>query len=406
MAKDDEHSSLDDLADFLDPLHVDDFLYGNDDGYTTLEESITADIMESEQKRSSTNNDYEFDEDEDDENEFDEEDDTEDDFGEYDSETEDNRLVDEETETIEDCSIEVQDYASEQYQTRVSADFLIRDYDNEKKLGVENISFYAYWIPDSVGALVIVGELYTKKPLKLPLTICVEEYDKDDDLIQIYDCFDYTGSSGISERAIRPQTVFNRYPFEVELHFDEKKISDNSFKLILKPDNDEDVDDIDEFIEESEGIETTCTLDIEKELSLIDPSMHVFIARMQEGEKIPKDLIRHYVESYSGLSEVKCVFVKAHKNDSPYWANQLNYSLLLNGKPENDLLAYYLFYNEKKELIDYWVERIDGGKNYNHKHYQSFANFPPCEKICRVIVYVGPHPLNYLGDEFFTNLLR
>ncbi|MBQ6979061.1 MAG: hypothetical protein IJQ07_00245 [Clostridia bacterium] len=406
MSKDDEHSSLDDLANSLDPLHLDDFFYGNNDGYTTYDEMVTADIIESEEEKFNKRNNTSTYGDEDDEDSDDEDEEYDDDEVDEDDDSQDDTVdcFDEEDEEFSYSSEQVDNYASDKYITRVSPDFLIRDLENEKAMGIEKISFYAYWLPDSVGALIITGELYAKKPLKIPITICIEEYDRDDDLIGIKDCFDYTGSSGIGERAIRPQTFFNRYPFEVELHFDQHKISGNKFKFVIKPDNED--DDLDDVIEKSKGIKTTCTIDIEQELQQLDPTKYIQVANLKEGEKIPKDMIKYYLEDYSGLTDLKSVFVKKHKNDSVYWANQLNYSLMVNGKTDKDSLIYYLFYNDKKELIEYRVERIDGDKKYKDKFYQSFFNFPPCEKICKVIVYAGPHPLNYLGDEFFTGLFR
>ena len=42
---DDDFRPLDDLANALDPLHLNDELFGNGDGYTTFEESVAADLL-------------------------------------------------------------------------------------------------------------------------------------------------------------------------------------------------------------------------------------------------------------------------------------------------------------------------------------------------------------------------
>lgn len=81
MAKDDEHSGLDEIANFFDPFHVDDFTYGNNDGYTTFEESVTADYFESEKKKAEYNEDHSMD--------YDDYDDIDNDEDEYDDEIDD-----------------------------------------------------------------------------------------------------------------------------------------------------------------------------------------------------------------------------------------------------------------------------------------------------------------------------
>lgn len=76
MAKDDKHSGLDDVANLLDPLHEYDFLYGDDDGYTTFDEYVNGEFFESEHKKTKHNEedtmDYDdYDDIDNDEDEFD-----------------------------------------------------------------------------------------------------------------------------------------------------------------------------------------------------------------------------------------------------------------------------------------------------------------------------------------------
>ena len=45
MWNDDDNGFLDDLADTLDPLHINDILFGNGDGRTSFEETMTAELL-------------------------------------------------------------------------------------------------------------------------------------------------------------------------------------------------------------------------------------------------------------------------------------------------------------------------------------------------------------------------
>lgn len=45
MSNDEKHSWFDDYANKTDVFHTDDFMYGNNDGYTTFDEMVLADIM-------------------------------------------------------------------------------------------------------------------------------------------------------------------------------------------------------------------------------------------------------------------------------------------------------------------------------------------------------------------------
>lgn len=48
----DDDSLFDDVADVLDPLHIDDFIYGNDDGHTSFDEMILADTLRQQEEDS------------------------------------------------------------------------------------------------------------------------------------------------------------------------------------------------------------------------------------------------------------------------------------------------------------------------------------------------------------------
>ena len=142
-------------------------------------------------------------------------------------------------------------------------------------------------------------------------------------------------------------------------------------------------------------IRSLSTLNVNELLAHSNPTDYIYVANLPKGGKVPKSIIDVYAEKNCGLTEIKTTFIKKGDNDSVYWANDLGCVTTISGKPQKGLLFYYLFYNDQNLLIKYSVKRVDAGKKYKDKHYSSNITLPPAEKVCRVIVYVGPHPNEY-----------
>ena len=407
---------MDDIANALDPLHTADTLFGNGDGYTTFDEMMTAELLggdDEDANHPSLTPDLL---DGDDEDDFD-----------YDlldieitptngttagGAVGGDRIVKREHEETSAFlapqppydNQDTIDYAAEKYRTRVSTDFLIRDRENERKWGIDDVTVYAYRDPDHLPSLLIVGEIHASKPFKLPFVPRIEVYDVDGDLIKSEVCHDYAGGNGWTHRAVRPQTFYNRYPFAIGLQIEDRELKKYTCKFVISQEKDYE-EDIDDLLPRAKPTLSLCTVNINDLLANSNPTDYVYVAHLPENGKIPKQLITYYVEGRSGISEIKTTFIKAHESSSDYWANLLDYITTLSGSLKEDRMIYYLFYNDKKELICFHIERVDGGKKYKDKLYQFLINVPPAEKVCRVIVYVGPHPSEYAGFSL-TDLLK
>lgn len=277
-----------------------------------------------------------------------------------------------------------EDYASKKYYSVVSPSFIKRDIELEKEIGIENINLYAYWVADFEGVLLIVGEIESSKPLTGRFSLQCRKYDKDDDLIEVLDNFSYTGGNGFDELRIMPELFYNKYPFKMELHFDKNKI-DGKIKLIPVIDE----SDEEEF-EQHNLIDSVSTLDISRILNK-QPTELLLVGYMKKSEKFPKDMIQYVVETYTGVDSIKCVFFKSEESKNEYYANQISYTTIVSGKLKERTLIYYLFYNDKGQLIQYELTDLPK-KKYTEKCYKEITNMPPSEKVSRIIVYVGSHP--------------
>lgn len=267
---------------------------------------------------------------------------------------------------------------------RVAPDFIKRDREEEKRVGIDDIHFYCHWLPDFDSILIVQGEIIAKN-LKGRFSLRGEIHDKDGDLIEVLDNASYTGGSGFEVRRIMPEIFFNRYPFSFELHLDDRK---HIPQLSIIPQVDEDDE---EEVERAENIKSIATLDVDAELAQPNADAPIMTARFKKGEKIPKSLIKYIIEEYTGIEEVKCVFFKEQNNDGEYWTNLLTYTTVFSGKVKERSLLYILLYNEEKELIEWCVEDI-WDKNYKNKTSQSSFFLPLNVKIGQVIVYAGIHP--------------
>lgn len=101
MSKDDNHSWLDDEANKWDPFHTDDFIYGNNDGYTSFDEASLAESMRQHdaEARRRADQDYwdrrlqEDEEEAEEDEDYDTDDYDEDDYDSYEEEDEDIRHI-------------------------------------------------------------------------------------------------------------------------------------------------------------------------------------------------------------------------------------------------------------------------------------------------------------------------
>lgn len=295
----------------------------------------------------------------------------------------------EDNEYEEPCLDDKVNYASADRNTRISPDFIMRNAEEEKRIGIKDMNFYCYWMPDFEAILLVCGELVSDIALKGQFALKAEIYDQEGDLIEVAENFSYTGGSGFVVRNIMPEIFFNRYPFSFEFHFDERVPK----RINIVPDLDEEED---EEVERGNDIVSAASLNIEDILSQQVLDAPLFIAHMNKGDKIPKSLVHYIVEDYIGKIDLKCVFFKEHESDGEYWANQLAFTTIINGKVKERSLLYYLFYNEKNEMIGWTVKDI-WDKKYNNKTSQDFINLPPSEKCGRIIVYLGVHPSNCSG---------
>lgn len=370
----------------------------DDEGY---EQEDDEDFLEDD------NEEDDFDKDDDDDFELEDVGSEEDDAGIYitvgvgssDTEDEQDSSDAEDEEDDWDNEWEEEEYSYEKT-ARIPHDFIKRDYEEEKRVGIKDIHFYCHWMPDFDSILIVQGEIIAEN-LKGRFALRGEVYDEEGDLIEIAENCSYTGGSGFVVKTIMPEIFFNRYPFEFEFDLEKRELP----KISIVPEVDEDDE---EEVCRAEIIKSISALDIEKELAVSTSDAPIMVSRLGKGEKIPKSLVQYVIEEYIGISEIKSVFFKGHENDGEYWTNQLSFTTIFSGKVKTRSLMYFLFYNEENELVEWLVKDI-WDKNYKNKTMKDFVNLPLNVKIERIIVYVGVHPSDCIDmpdelkklDKFF-----
>lgn len=302
-----------------------------------------------------------LDEDEEDEEFDDEYDDEYDDDGEY----EDEEYCDEE---------ECEDYADKKYSTRIPADFIIRDRKAEKRVGIEDMKFYAYWYDED--NLKVVGQYIASGAIK---TFRMEAriYDLDGDLLHVEEFSKQVNGDCFSVLEVRDGIFFNGYPFSVSLPIQKSVFAKRRIKFVLRKDK--------YWTEERSN---TATIDLEKLLQTPCKEQPRYVAHMQEGEKLPGGMLTYYTEKGSGIDSLKFVFYKYDDSSSEYWANLMGYSCTISGKLKKEMFSHVMGFNEKNELIFYEVHGFDEGE-YDEDASSHLESLPPAEKLARIIIYTG-----------------
>ena len=267
---------------------------------------------------------------------------------------------------------------------RIPSDFIQRNLEKEKSLGIDDIRFYCYWMHGFSGILVIIGELLTQHGFKNPFELRATVFDKDGDKIMKEDNFSYTGGSGFVCNGIYPPVAFDRYPFEFELHISPEKLSESILKITPAALNEPEMPQI---------------KPIQIERSLYKDG--IYITDLKPYDKFPKDRIRHIHQADTGLEELNILFLKNNEySDDEYFANQLTFNYDYSGSVKQDLLMYILMYNTDDELVQYALKRIDEG-NWDEEEESYFINVPRGECISHIDVVTTTHPLEFHHFSFF-----
>lgn len=267
---------------------------------------------------------------------------------------------------------------------RIPSDFIIRNMEKEKELGIADMRFYCYWMHGFSGVLLIVGEMLTNDRFTMPFRLKATVLDEDGDKIMVRENFDYTGGGGLVCRSIYPNIGFNRYPFKFELHISPKKLK--KCKVTLSPVADK-------------GAKASSAAPVIIPSISIDGG--VAMPSLEQYDKFPKTRIRQIHQPGTGLTELNMLFFKENENDeNGYFANQLQVNYDYSGKLETDLLMYIMVYNDGDELIYYSLMRLDEGER-DEEDGSCFLNIPHGELISRIDVITTTHPIVFYSPKFF-----
>ena len=267
---------------------------------------------------------------------------------------------------------------------RIPDSFIQRDLEKEKEFGIDDLKFYCYWMRGFSGILIIIGEVISHNGIKEPFYFKAIAKDSEGDKFLVEENFSYTGGSGFVIKNIYPQTGFNRYPFEFELHISPQKLEKSNLQIIpIKAE---------EIADRSVSLpQIGCNTKNEKRIS---------VAELKQYDKIPKAMVDYCLQEGSGLTNLKVNFFKDNDvYDNDYFLNQLSLTYEYSGNLPEDVLMYILIYNEKDELIKFLVIRLDEGKNVEEEG-EDFINLPHKELISRIVVCVTSHPLNFHKFKF------
>ena len=102
---------------------------------------------------------------------------------------------------------------------RVSSSLFDRDYQLEKKLGIDDLRIYAYLEDDN---LHVVGEIIASSPPPKRFTLVCEIYDTDEDILKTIN----SNSYGEGYNFIKTGSFFNGFPFTIDIYgYDQNEIS-------------------------------------------------------------------------------------------------------------------------------------------------------------------------------------
>ncbi len=111
-------------------------------------------------------------------------------------------------------------------------------------------------------------------------------------------------------------------------------------------------------------------------------------------------MIDYCVQDGIALSYLKVTFFKNNDScDDDYYLNQLSLIYEYSGNLKKDALMHILIYNEKDELIQFLVKRLDKGERLEEDG-TDFVNLPRNELISRIVVCVTAHPLDFHQFKF------
>lgn len=267
---------------------------------------------------------------------------------------------------------------------RIPSDFITRNREKEAQFGIADMRFYAYWMPGFKDIMLIVGELITKGQLTKPFELRATVLDEEGDKIIVEENFSYTGGSGLVVTKIYPNIGFNRYPFQHEIHISAKKLKKCTFKLVPVA--------ADDAVPSSIKPVTIAPAHIDGGVSI--PSLKQY-------DKFPKNRVRQIHQPGTGLSELNLMFFKEHEyEDDEYFANQLSVKFDYSGKIKTDLLMYILIYNDRDELINFALKRLDSG-DMDEEEDDAFMNIPHGELVSRIDVVTTTHPIELYNPKFF-----
>lgn len=286
--------------------------------------------------------------------------------------------IDSESETEKDDTID----ADKEYDINNPSSFIVRNREKERSLGIKDIKIHCNWI---YSTLVIKGEIIADA-ITEPFRLECRRYDSDGDLFDVEINSSYTGGSGFSIHKIMPGSFFNRYPFSMNICYEEAKIAEKIHLLPIKNEDEK----------EEEENKSFATIDVNNILSNPPISDAIDASRMGKNEKIPKEKIHYYIEKGIGLDSIKCSFYKKNDSDDDYYED-FNYTQIIDGNVKIRGLIYYLVYNEKGDLITYQIDDLYP-HNYVDDCEKSTIYVLHKSKIGKIIIYVGYHPSNFKDD--------
>ena len=267
---------------------------------------------------------------------------------------------------------------------RIFSSFIRRDFNKEKELGIDDIKFYCYWLNGFSGVLIIIGEIISHGGIVEPFYFKAIAKDEEGDKILVEKNFDYTGGAGLIIRSIYPQIAYNRYPIEFELHISPQKLEKSTVHIIP--------------IKTNEGMSHnrySTNINFNKK-----GEGKISVAELKQYDKIPKSIVDYYIPKECGLTNLKVNFFKNNDiYDDDYFLDQLSLTYEYSGRLSKDVLMYILIYNEKDELIQFLLTRLDEG-DWEEEEGEDFINIPHGEKISHIVICTTFHPINFCGPDF------
>ncbi len=302
-------------------------------------------------------------------------------FGEnndYDEDDDDYDEDDDDGDNVESVRESVE--TEEQKDGTIDLSFIRRDLEQEKAIGIKDIRLHAYWAPTNEKRMILFGEIIVDQSIKSGFYIQGLVFDKDGDLLQTKTNGDYgDGNSWYARRCVMPELIFTRYPLVLSFNFESNEVPNGTtIKLVARVAKERATD---VAVVPNVGV---ATLNVDNELAKISSCVCAQVQRMETGEKIPGAAVGYYVEDYIGADEIKCNFFKGSNS------NTLVFTTIVKGNVAKDGQIYYLFYNEKEQLIEYSIKHLRVDES-TEKAFSDFTFIPKSERIGKILVYVGAH---------------